>query len=92
MHIYQQLNIKNKLRKQKEQRQNHGQGQCFDGYQMGGACGRMGEKVWGLRNTNTVCISMCVPNTHRQLQSSHGNVKYMIRNWLAKECVHDPCT
>ena len=45
IHIYQQLNLKNKLSKQGEQRQNHGYRQHFDGYQMGGGCGRMGEKV-----------------------------------------------
>ena len=33
--IYQQLNLKNKLGKQ-EQRQNHGYGKSFDGFQMGG--------------------------------------------------------
>ena len=34
--IYQQLNLKNKLSKQEEQRQNHGYGEHFDGCQMGG--------------------------------------------------------
>ena len=43
---------KNKLSKQKEQRQNHGCGEYFDGYKMEGRCGRMGEEVRGLRNTN----------------------------------------
>ena len=32
------MNLKNKLSKQNEQRQNHGYGQCFDGGQMGGVC------------------------------------------------------
>ena len=40
MCIYQQLNLKNKLRKQEEQRQNHGYGEHFDGCWMGGVCGR----------------------------------------------------
>ena len=45
MHIYQQLNLKNKLSKQEEQRQNHGCREHFDGYQRGGECGGMGEEV-----------------------------------------------
>ena len=49
MHTCQQLNLKNKLRKQKEQRQNHGYGECFDGCQRvggcrGGVCRGMGER------------------------------------------------
>ena len=52
VHIYQQLNLKNKLSKQEEQRQNHGYGEHFDGCQMGGGCGGMGEEVRGLRSTN----------------------------------------
>ena len=47
IHIYQQLNLKNKLSKE-EQRQN----QSFDGCQMGGVFGGMGEKVRGLRSIN----------------------------------------
>ena len=47
IHIYQQLNLKSKLRKQ-EQRQNHGYRKHFDGCQMGGMW-RMGEEVMGLR-------------------------------------------
>ena len=43
----QQLNLKNKLSKQEEQRQNHGYRECFDGYQMGGGCGGMDEEVRG---------------------------------------------
>ena len=35
MHIYQQLNLKNELSQQEEQRQNHGYRVCFDGWQMG---------------------------------------------------------
>ena len=37
--IYQQLNIKNKLSKQEEQRQKHGYRECFDGCQIGGVVG-----------------------------------------------------
>ena len=48
IHIYQQLNLKNKLSKQEEQRQNHEYGERFDGCQMGGRCGEMGEEVRGL--------------------------------------------
>ena len=50
-HIYQQLNLKTKLSKQEEQRQNHGYGEHFDGCQMGG-CGGMDEEVRGLRSIN----------------------------------------
>ena len=39
MHIYQQLNLKNQLSKQEEQRQNHGYGEHFDGFQVGGHMG-----------------------------------------------------
>ena len=46
-----QLNLKNKLSKQ-EQRQNHGHQEHFDGCQMGGECGGMGEEARGLRSTN----------------------------------------
>ena len=41
-----------KLSRQEEQKQNHGYRECFDGCQMGGGCGRMGEEVRGLRSTN----------------------------------------
>ena len=34
MCVYQQLNLKIKLSKHEEQRQNHGYGECFDGCQM----------------------------------------------------------
>ena len=51
MHICQLWNLKNKLSKQ-EQRQNDGYRECFDGCQMGGDCGRMGEEVTELRSTN----------------------------------------
>ena len=52
INIYQQLNLKNKLNKQEEQRQNHGYREHFDGCQMGVGCGEMGEEVSGLRSTN----------------------------------------
>ena len=39
----------------------------FDGDQMAGECGGMGEEVRGLRSTN------------RKLQNSHGGVKYSVR-------------
>ena len=48
----QQLNLKNKLSKQEEQRQNHGYRECFDGCQVGGRCQGIGEEVRGLRSTN----------------------------------------
>ena len=51
IHIYQQLNLKNKLSKQ-EQRQNHGYGECFHSCQTGGVCEGMGEEVRGLRSAN----------------------------------------
>ena len=37
---------------QEEQRQNHGYGEHFDGCQIGGDCGEMGEEVRRLRSTN----------------------------------------
>ena len=52
INIYQQLNLKDKLSKQKEKKQNYGYRECFDGYQMGGGCGRMGEEMKELRSTN----------------------------------------
>ena len=36
IHNYQQLNLKNKLSKQEEQRKDHGNREHFDGCQMGG--------------------------------------------------------
>ena len=68
MQTYQQLNAKNKVSKQEEQRQSHGYRVCFDGCQMG-------EEVRGLRSTN------------RQLQNSHGDVKYSIGNGVTKELI-----
>ena len=52
IHIYQQLNLKNKLSKQEEQKQNQEYGECFDGCQKGTGCRGMGEEVRGLRSTN----------------------------------------
>ena len=52
MHIYQQLNLKNKLSKQEAQRQNHGYTECFDVCLMEVGCGGMNEEVRGFRSTN----------------------------------------
>ena len=52
MHIYQQLNLKNKLSKLKEQRQKHAFGEHFDGCQIGEGCRGLGENVRELRNTS----------------------------------------
>ena len=75
IHIYQQLNLRNKLSKQEEQRQNHGYGKHFDGCQMRVRYGEMVEEVRGLRSTN------------RWLQNNHGDVKYSIGNGVAKELI-----
>ena len=50
--IYQELNLKTKLSKQEEQRQNYGYREHFGGCQMGGRCMGMGEEVKGLRSTD----------------------------------------
>ena len=42
--------------------------------------GGWAKKVKGLRSTN------------RQLQNSHGDLKYSIGNGVAKEPMHDPWT
>ena len=76
IHIYQQLDLKNKLSKQAGQRLIHGHTEHFDGCQMGEGTGRMGEEVRGLRSTN------------RQLQNSPGDVKYSGGRGVAKECIH----
>ena len=68
IHTYQQLNLKNKLSKQEEQRQNHVFGERFDGCQMGRRYGGMGETV-------------------KQLQNSHGDVKYSIGNEVVEELI-----
>ena len=67
------IESKKKPSKQEEQRQNHGYRQHFNGCQMRRRCGRMGEEVRGLRSTN------------RQLQNSHGDVKYSTGNGVAKD-------
>ena len=41
VHIYQQLNLKNKLSKQEEQGENHGYQEHFDGREMGGVGGEL---------------------------------------------------
>ena len=43
---------KKQTKQTKEQRQNHGCGQCFHGCQMGEGGGGMGEEVRGLRSTS----------------------------------------
>ena len=73
MQICRQLNLKKNKSKQEEQRQNHGYREGFDGCQMGGGLRGVGEEVRGLISTN------------RQLQNSHGDVKYSIGNGVAKE-------
>ena len=73
--IYQQLNLKKQLSKQ-EQRQNHGYRKHFDDCQIGRGYGGMSEDRRRLRNTN------------RQLQNSHGDVKYSIGKGAAKELIH----
>ena len=52
IHIYQQLNLKNKLSTQEEKRQNHGYGEHSDGCQMEGDYGGMCEEERGLRSRN----------------------------------------
>ena len=44
---------KTKLSKPLEQKQNHRYGDHLEGYQLGGRRERMGEKVQGLRSTNS---------------------------------------
>ena len=74
LHIYQQLNLKNKLSKQEEQGQNHGYREHLM-VAIWERCGGMGEEVRGLRTTN------------RQSQNSHGDVKYSIGNGVAEELI-----
>ena len=52
IYIYQQLNLKNKLRKLEEQRHNHGYGEGIDGCQMREGCKGMDESVRELRRTS----------------------------------------
>ena len=50
IHVYQQLNLKNKVSKQEEQSQYHGYRKCFDGYQMRGRCvGENGGRGEGIK-------------------------------------------
>ena len=44
------MNLKSKLSKQVEQKQNHRYGDHLEGYQLGGKMRKMGEKVQGLRS------------------------------------------
>ena len=74
-----QLNLKNKLSKQEEQRQNHGYTERFDGCQMGRGCWGMFEEMRGLRSTEQGSIG--------QLQNSHGEVKQSIGNGVAEELI-----
>ena len=48
IHNYRQLNIKNKLRKQPEQKQNHRYGDHLEGCHLSEGRGGMGKKVQGL--------------------------------------------
>ena len=45
IHNFQQLNLKNKLSKQAEQKQNHRYGAHLESYKLGRRRDRMGEKV-----------------------------------------------
>ena len=46
------IRSKSKLSEPPEQKQNHGYGEYFDGCQVRGRCGGMGEEVRGLRSTS----------------------------------------
>ena len=76
IHIYQQLNLKKKLSKQEDDRQNHGYGDRFDGCLMGAGCGGRGEEVRGVRSTS------------RKLQNSHGDVQYSTGNGVDGKLIH----
>ena len=69
------MNLKRKLRKQAEQKQNHRYGDCLEGFWWGKGRGRMGEKVQGLRSTNW------------QVQNRQGEVRNGIGNGAAKELI-----
>ena len=43
---------RNKRSKQLEREQNNRNGDCMEGYQLGGGRGRIGEKMQGLGSTN----------------------------------------
>ena len=49
IHIYQQLNLKNTLSEQEEQRQNHRYREHFDGYKMGGGVRGNGGRSEGIK-------------------------------------------
>ena len=46
------IEYKKQTKQTRKTEQNHEYGECFDGCQMGGACGGMGEEVKGLKSTN----------------------------------------
>ena len=48
IYIYQQLNLKNKINEQAEQKQNHRYREHFDGCQTRGQVGEMGETGKGI--------------------------------------------
>ena len=72
---YEQLNLKNKLSEQEEQRQNCGYEEGFEWLPDERGCGGMGEEVGGLRSTNG------------SLENSQEDVKYSIGNGVAKELI-----
>ena len=75
IYIYQQLNLKNKLSKQEEQRQNHGYREHFNGGQMGAGCEAMSKVVRGLKvQIGSYRIAL--------------GCKYSIGNGVAKELTH----
>ena len=67
--------LKNNINKQAEQKQNHRYRKHFDGCKMGEGWGAWVKKMRGLRSTN------------RQLQNSHGDVKYSVGDGEAKELI-----
>ena len=69
------MNLKNKLSKQEEQKQNHGYREHFDGCQMGGRGGGMGEEARALRSAS------------RYLHNSHGDIMYSIGNSIVEELI-----
>ena len=48
--LLKQLNLKSKLSKQAEQKQNHRYGDHLEGYQLGGERGKMRENVYRFRS------------------------------------------
>ena len=67
------MNIKNKLSKQAEKKQNHGYGDHLEGYRLGRGRGKMEGKVQGVRRTNGY------------VQNRQVDVKNSIGNGIAKE-------